>query len=753
VADLMSVLGAAQGPATFSTKKTQKDSEAPAVPGPETEGASDASFNPILAHMIAASLGADSKRIPQSPGEVAEDTGTFTVLADQPVSVSAAFVSGELTKMAGAVQGQSAPPLPLSTPSNDQSATYNVSEAPTTVNGIAVKMTAAEGEPAISIAKDLGYSPSSIVMQQPVSDFPATGPQQSVVAPDEGPDIHAASATITTERSTPSAQMNEMLQAMVQSGPGQVAEDPVRSATLNAGGHQDAPLPVDNPAQSVPLEGTISATPVVRQPDPAESGSKEYVDKNRSTVGAAEHEPSMPVTSMAARPAVAATRTMEVIAASSQTDGPAVKPLLSAVRLPDGSAVRDNPVSEASSSAVTSGVVRPAEVFPAAAVLPVADESLSQPPEAEGANNATQTTTPPHVAAELLKLIQDKVGVSRVMAGRPAQKGAPSIQKSAEKEDAGTELDVTVEIPGVGSSDAPLEKEVIRQTTLLSKGNVAESNSRQGKEDATPPAAAKGASTANNRVAIAANSNQPVIADLHGEPATSAASPGTFAMVNALTGKRQVQAEPGESEKKEEQWGVSGKSDAKPQTVINTASEAKGESASPIKIHTVLQRNQTASLPSRVDQHETAGVHVQQATLPPDLLVGVPDQVAREISLKLMDKVSEMKLVLKPESLGEVSINVRMEEGSMVARIDVTQNQVRSALEANLPHLRDALTNKGIQVDRIDILTSSNSSSRESQSQARDRSRGSLKRRGEVEGVEAYESTRYLGYNTVEYLI
>jgi flagellar hook-length control protein FliK len=145
--------------------------------------------------------------------------------------------------------------------------------------------------------------------------------------------------------------------------------------------------------------------------------------------------------------------------------------------------------------------------------------------------------------------------------------------------------------------------------------------------------------------------------------------------------------------------------------------------------------------------------HGHAVPLSPDIAASIQQQIAKEVSLKIQSNVSEMRVVLKPESLGEVTVNVRMENGTMVARIDVSQPNVRTALESNLPQLRDTLLHKGIQVDRIDILTASNSSSRESSNQPREKGKSSSKRRLEVEQVEANEPGRYLGYNTMDYLI
>jgi len=135
-----------------------------------------------------------------------------------------------------------------------------------------------------------------------------------------------------------------------------------------------------------------------------------------------------------------------------------------------------------------------------------------------------------------------------------------------------------------------------------------------------------------------------------------------------------------------------------------------------------------------------------------DLVASIHEQIANSISLKLPNHVSEMRVALKPESLGEVVVNVRMEDNTMVARIDVSHQNVKAMLDANIAQLHEVLVNKGIRVDRIDVLDASNASMRDSNSNPRGKPKGSSKNKPN-DSVETLEPMRQLGYNTLEYLI
>jgi flagellar hook-length control protein FliK len=128
------------------------------------------------------------------------------------------------------------------------------------------------------------------------------------------------------------------------------------------------------------------------------------------------------------------------------------------------------------------------------------------------------------------------------------------------------------------------------------------------------------------------------------------------------------------------------------------------------------------------------------------------DQVLREIQLQIGDRGSELRVRLVPESLGEVTMQVRLEEGRLTAQIDVTQPSVKTALESGIVQLRVALQQQGIELDRIDIFSSASATPQES---GREQSDAMPHRQGARRGPEAGEDgtgrqARFLGYNTID---
>lgn len=82
-------------------------------------------------------------------------------------------------------------------------------------------------------------------------------------------------------------------------------------------------------------------------------------------------------------------------------------------------------------------------------------------------------------------------------------------------------------------------------------------------------------------------------------------------------------------------------------------------------------------------------------------------------------KVSEIKMVLKPENLGSVYIKLEHVDGEIKGSIMVTNDSVRESLKANLPELRVALNNIGINVGNLDISMANSNTGSSFQGQAR----------------------------------
>lgn len=138
--------------------------------------------------------------------------------------------------------------------------------------------------------------------------------------------------------------------------------------------------------------------------------------------------------------------------------------------------------------------------------------------------------------------------------------------------------------------------------------------------------------------------------------------------------------------------------------------------------------------------------------LPQETTRSVIDQVVKEAALRVQGETSEMRIRLVPASLGEVTLNVRMEGGQLQAQIDVSHAAVKAALEVNISQLRDALSSRGIDVQRLDVYHHGQSSAHDTGSRdgARYRRQGGRRHTYAADAVEQYATGRQMGYNTME---
>ncbi len=168
-----------------------------------------------------------------------------------------------------------------------------------------------------------------------------------------------------------------------------------------------------------------------------------------------------------------------------------------------------------------------------------------------------------------------------------------------------------------------------------------------------------------------------------------------------------------------------------------------------------LSHGHTGTAPVRSDGVRVAdgGVRMPESfqTLPPDTARDVVDQVVKGLALKVQGELSEVRIRLEPESLGEVVVNMRMENGKLQAQIDVSQAGVKGVLDGNLGQLRQSLSVRGIEVQRLDVVFSGGSGARGSDGGHGERQRRYGSRQDlAADAVEQYQTGRLLGYNTME---
>ncbi|MBD3420585.1 MAG: hypothetical protein GF398_10760 [Chitinivibrionales bacterium] len=140
----------------------------------------------------------------------------------------------------------------------------------------------------------------------------------------------------------------------------------------------------------------------------------------------------------------------------------------------------------------------------------------------------------------------------------------------------------------------------------------------------------------------------------------------------------------------------------------------------------------------------------------------VMNQILNQVTTALKTGLNEVRLTLRPESMGEVKLKIRIQEEIVVARINVENTQVKAIVESNLPQLRDALTEHNLRMGSFQVSVD-NGSAEEGSHQSTDRegkAHGAVVHDSQSrEPLEAAESAvaagsdtgRRYGNNTVEY--
>ena len=170
-----------------------------------------------------------------------------------------------------------------------------------------------------------------------------------------------------------------------------------------------------------------------------------------------------------------------------------------------------------------------------------------------------------------------------------------------------------------------------------------------------------------------------------------------------------------------------------------------------------ISNSLASTLPAKVDLSPSAPV-LQKATFDPlTVLKSVETSLSEGLSHKTVEQlqngISELKLRLRPDTLGDLNLKVRLEDEKVTAEIQVTRPEVRAALSAAMPQLREALALRGIEVHQIDIYGDGDALARESRGHQSMRQKSFAKQRGNDAAHERYTKTRLMGYNTIEILM
>jgi flagellar hook-length control protein FliK len=89
------------------------------------------------------------------------------------------------------------------------------------------------------------------------------------------------------------------------------------------------------------------------------------------------------------------------------------------------------------------------------------------------------------------------------------------------------------------------------------------------------------------------------------------------------------------------------------------------------------------------------------APLDPAAEAELPRQIVQAMRLQWKDGIGDARIRLLPEYLGELSVAIRVEHGSVVAALEASTPAVRQWLESHEPMLRQSLAEQGLHLDRL----------------------------------------------------
>jgi flagellar hook-length control protein FliK len=140
----------------------------------------------------------------------------------------------------------------------------------------------------------------------------------------------------------------------------------------------------------------------------------------------------------------------------------------------------------------------------------------------------------------------------------------------------------------------------------------------------------------------------------------------------------------------------------------------------------------------------------------------VMNQITEKLQTAIRSGLTEIRLQLRPESLGEVKLQIRVEGDVVFARIHVESQQVKQIVETNLQSLKESLMQQHLSCGSLEVSVGNEGWEKEN-AELQDRMHGNTKASSgdsseTIDGIPASadvalgsETGRRFGDNTVEY--
>lgn len=120
--------------------------------------------------------------------------------------------------------------------------------------------------------------------------------------------------------------------------------------------------------------------------------------------------------------------------------------------------------------------------------------------------------------------------------------------------------------------------------------------------------------------------------------------------------------------------------------------------------------NQAVEMPHAQAVEQNIAVAEARAQVSPQ---AVMEQIVSSMRFEVQGTLSEIRIQLKPEHLGQVSLRIATQNGIVVAQFMAESQRVKEIIEAGFNQLRDALAEQGINIAQIEVSVSDGEAQRE----------------------------------------
>lgn len=165
----------------------------------------------------------------------------------------------------------------------------------------------------------------------------------------------------------------------------------------------------------------------------------------------------------------------------------------------------------------------------------------------------------------------------------------------------------------------------------------------------------------------------------------------------------------------------------------NGRSDAQTEtSAGRQEAEPALQNEGNASAANLFTEHLAEAFETSAGERTPSagsLMTHIVDQVVNQVKIRMMPETTSMELMLHPESLGRVSLQVTAVGGATKAMLIVENQMAKEALESQMITLKETFEEQGLKVDAVEVTVSEFGLDHQERQDQQDQKNGAKRRR------------------------